>query len=602
MIGKSFIIFFYKNLQNGKTGGSVVIFFSLALLFILSATYFYWFHSDIFFYQENRSLFIFSSEYLQKFTKKPGGLLEYAANFLTQWYFNTVSGSLLVSSLFVLVCIVFIEINKQLSADKSFSLVFVLLPSCLLLVLQKSYDHLMYNNIGFLVVAIWFLFSVFMENKRLGLIIPGLFPFFFYIAGSFALIYLGMYIIYGIFYQKGIQSFTKPVSLTLIAFLTFLLFKEVLFLQPVNHLLRYPIPIINFSGLPVFLYLLCGYIILFPLVIKTIGLVKQNKKISGVLPLITVLIVFLTTLCILSRPLDPVLANIIEFEKFVNKQDWDSIIKQHESTPATNIAGQYYYNLALSEKGQLCDRLFYSRQDFGTGSLALPHDDKIIDKDVYFYYAVGLINEAHHLAVESMVKNGYIPENIKFLIKTELINRNLKVAERFINVLKKTLHYRCWAEKYEKMIYDTALLYSDSELREKIKMLPKKDFFLSANDMQNIELILISNPDNKIAFEYKLARLLFEKDVEAIVKEVKKIKEMGYTRIPRYIEQAILEEMNSKKEVPDMYGLAISSETELLFKQYMRDYNLNKNIDRLLFEEKMKNSWGKTFWFYNEFR
>ena len=62
----------------------LAVYLSLGLLFSISAVYFYWFENGIFFYQENESLFIFSYEYLQKFIVKPGGLLEYAGNFLKQ--------------------------------------------------------------------------------------------------------------------------------------------------------------------------------------------------------------------------------------------------------------------------------------------------------------------------------------------------------------------------------------------------------------------------------------------------------------------------------------------------------------------------------------
>ena len=167
--------------REGKMTERFVVYLSLALLFIISVTYFYWFGNDIFFYQENKSLFIFSTEYLQKFTTKPGGLLEYAGNFLTQGYYSSVYGSLLVSSLLVLPGIIFIEINKRLSADESLSLLFILLPSCFLLLSQKDYDHSLYYNIGYLLVALWFLFSIFRVGKQHRLIILALFPLFFYV-------------------------------------------------------------------------------------------------------------------------------------------------------------------------------------------------------------------------------------------------------------------------------------------------------------------------------------------------------------------------------------------------------------------------------------
>lgn len=593
---------FDKILPEGKVSERIVIYLALYLLFTISASYFYWIDNDIFFYQEHKSLFIFSSEYLQKFTIKPGGLLEYAGNFLTQGYYNSGFGSLIVSSILVLLCIVFIKINRRLSTDRTFSLLLILLPSCLLLLLQKRYDHFMHYNLGYLLVALYFLFSIVSGRKRLNLIILGLFPVFFYLVGSFALIFSGMYIVYRVIYEKGILRYLLPVFLVGIVFFTFIIFKEVIFLQPVDRLLRFPLSIIDLSGLPALLYLLCGYFILFPWFLKTSGLFKVNKKFTIVIPLATVLAVFPITGFLLSKDNDPDLANLIHLEKSVFEQDWDAVIQQNKRSPSTDITGQYYYNLALSSKGQLCDRLFFGPQDFGAESLSLPNDKEQTKRSVYFFYTIGLISEAHHQAYESMVIYGHSPESIKLLIKTELINGNYKIADRYINILKKTLHYRGWAEEYEMMLDNPALINSDTELGEKIKLLPKRDFFVRQNDKQNIELILIANPGNKRAFEYKMARFLLEKDLREVVEEVKKMKEIGYTYIPRHIEEAVLAFKSFNQEIPDLGGLTVSSKTELRFKQYLTAFDLNKNSNISQLKKEMKKVWGDTFWYYLQFK
>lgn len=189
---------------------------SLLLLFIISIAYFYWIGNNIFFYQEKKSLFIFSYDYLQKFIIKPGGLLEYAGNFFTQFYYNPLYGSLVLSSIFLLLAFVFIQINKLLSNERSYSIFLILFPSCLLILLQKRNDHLMHFNIGYLLVAFWFLFSILLEVRRLGFIVFVLFPVFYYLAGSFALIYLGIYVIYGVFIKQVLKGFSFQFLLSLL--------------------------------------------------------------------------------------------------------------------------------------------------------------------------------------------------------------------------------------------------------------------------------------------------------------------------------------------------------------------------------------------------
>ena len=123
--------------------------------------------------------------------------------------------------------------------------------------------------------------------------------------------------------------------------------------------------------------------------------------------------------------------------------------------------------------------MFFGRQSYGSKALTLTRDNDQSYRAMYFYYAVGLTCEAHHLAYELMVQHGYRPENIKMLIKTEMINGNFKVAERYINVLKKTMHYKKWSEKYEKMLFTPDLVNSDPELGGKIRLLPGMIFSFS---------------------------------------------------------------------------------------------------------------------------
>ncbi|MCE5348214.1 MAG: DUF6057 family protein [Bacteroidales bacterium] len=588
-----------KIIPERKIYGKFIVWLSLALLFIISAIYFYWFSNGLLFYQENRSLFIFSGEYLQKFASEPGGLLEYAGNFLAQGYFNTIYGALLISSLLILPGIILINISKRLSAYKSFSLLLILFPSCILLLVQTNYDHFIHNNLGYLFVMLWFLISILPEKKHIRFFILVLFPVFFYLAGCFALVYLGMYIVYVIIYEKGRLRYFLPASMLLYAFLIYVVFKNLIFLQPGDQLLRYPLPFINISKVPALLSILGVFVIFFPLFVK-ISELFTKKKYANIIPFATMLTVLPITVLLLCRKYDPDLENLVQLEKAVSNQDWNLVIRQHENFPSTNVIGQYYYNLALSEKDQLCDRLFFGRQDFGAKALTLPRDNAHINRAVHFYYTVGLISEAHHLAYESMVGFGYRPENIKLLIKTELIDGNYKIAERYINVLKKTLHYRNWAAKYEKMLNNHALVYSDPELGEKIRMLPKRDFFLGPDDAQNIGLIVAANPNNKRAFEYKMARFLLDKNYKAVVNEVKKMGAMGYTSIPRHIEEAVVGFENLTNESPDLGGLFVSPETEARFFQYGTLYNQNSGHKSLL-EKAMKKAAGNTFWYYLQF-
>ena len=579
--------------------GNTILVFSFCSLFIISFLYFFFFEKGIFFYQENSSLFIYTSDYLEGFSSKPGGLLVYAGNFLTQFYFNPLYGALTLSGLLILQGIVFISIGKLLHVNKSISLLLFLFPEFVLLLLQTHYDTFVQNSLGYLIVTLWFLISIATGKKLVQYITAGLFPVLYYLTGSFAFIYIGISVIYSLIYNRGLYRIYYTSFLLFISFLTFITFKNYLFLQPSNRLLSYPLLFSDISKISAWSYLFSGIIIFFPILIRVSGMIKLSARAEAYSPAIIILILFPSLFLFLNKSYEPEYEKLMRLEKLVYERNWEEIIRECEKSSPENIVGEYYYNLSLIEKGQLCSRLFYIPQNYGSLSLPLQRDNIQMFRALYFYYAIGLTGEAHHLAFELMVQHGHRPESIKMLIKTELINGNYKIAERYINILNKTLHYRNWAEKYEKMLTNPQLISSDPELSQKLTLLPGKDFFIMGSDTRNLDLLFEANPSNIRAFESKMARLLLEKDLLEIISEVKKMKGVGYLYLPRHIEEAVVAYRYFSKQIPDIGGLALRPETETRFKEYLATYNRYQGKNDL-FDRAMKME-KQTFWYYLQF-
>jgi hypothetical protein len=573
-------------------------YYLLASLFIISGLYFYLFGNNIFFYQENLTLFVFSCDYLKQFTSKPGGLLEYAGNFLSQGYFNNIYGTFILSVIFTSIAIIFLKINKKLSPDRSFSLLFAALVSCFLILMQTNINYLMHNNLGFLLTGLYFLFSISSDKKISRILVLAFFPLFFYITGAYAWIYLGMYIFYYVLKKKVIY----PICLLIIAGLSLLLFKEIIFLQPWSELLYYPMPLKGYFNNPVILWLLFLLFVFYPVFINLTRLINIRENYIRTISTFSVLFTLLLTIFLLSKIYNQDVADLFKLEKMFFARDWNGVIKQQETYQSKNPVAQYYYNTALSESGMLCDRLFFAPQDYGTRSISIPWNSQInmnkMFRGVYFYYSIGLINEAHRWAFESMVIQGYRPENIKLLIKTDLINGHYKVAEKYITVLKKTLHYRNWVKKYEAMLENPELINSDPELGGKIKLKPQDDFIVRIrNPQKNITSLLQSNPGNKRAFEYKIAWLMLEKNIEGILNEIRRLTEMNYSKIPRHIEEAALLLKANIGPLPELNRLSISNETESRFSKYMSStmyFDRAKSPGGSGVQKELRN----TFWYY----
>jgi hypothetical protein len=457
-------------------------------------------------------------------------------------------------------------------------------------------------NLGFLMLLIFYLFLVSSPEKYRHILVLIMFPVFYYLVGAYAMIFGILYIIHNFFLEKGVQRFINSSLLLIIAALTYLISWKFIFLQPALQLILSPLPLLKDSTYRMTFIILAGYLAFYPLISKYAIRLKDrifNTKINS---LLSVGIVFVASVLLLFRIYNPQTARVVELERLVFKGKWAEAIRVQEKKPARNLISQYFYNIALSETGQLCDRLFLGSQDFGTGSLVLPWGDEHLDRGGYFYYSIGLTNEAHRWAYEEMVVYGYRPQNIIMLAKTSLISGDYGEARKYINILKKTVYYRDQASKFEKMADNPELIKSDPELREKLELLPKSNFFIKFSEPQtNLPLVLDSGPDNRKAFEYYIAGLLLTKNVESVVENIKKLKPMGYTKIPRHIEEAAMVYYNSTKIVPDLGGLTMSSETQARFTLYFKAYvAARKNPETG--KAKMEQGFGDSFWYYFHFK
>jgi hypothetical protein len=570
--------------------------FACISLLVISLVYTLLLGRGIFYFQESRVLFIFSTGYVSNFTNIPGGLLVYAGNFLTQFYYYPVIGSAIYA---LLLCLSFHVFRKLTLVSDAGQLPVLLayLPVSAVLLLQSEYYFHIYHLLGFILSSGWFIIS---SRRFSGPFRILSFPFLYFLTGSYAFIFALMISIHSVYFTRAKLRLIRLSSITVVCAVTYFIFREFVFLQQNDRFLTYPLFVSENGKMNIVFILLSSYLVLLPVISDIISKSVSGKAAGRYAVPVGLILTVLAVVIFLLNTYDPVIANVSRFDRLAEERNWDAIILEHEKIQSDNVIEQYYYNLSLAEKGELCSRMFFGRQSNGSLALTLARTDEQSHRSMLFYYAVGLSCEAHRLAYEQMVQHGYRPDNIKMLILTDLIGGNYAVAERYIRVMKKTLFYRIWVQKYERMPGRPDAIKADHELGRQISLLPLKDFYIQSDDFRNIDMLLESNPGNIPAFEYYLARLLCEKDLVEIGKEVRKLKEKGYQRIPRHIEEAIVSLVNVTGEFPDLGGLEISKETDQRFLAYFDRLKAFHN-DRKLVQKGIKKEERNTFWFYLQF-
>jgi hypothetical protein len=582
--------------ENINNNNRFLHFLPFVIFFTGSFLFFGFFADYVEFYQEKLSLFIFSHDYLIDNLSQPGSLLIYLGRFLTTFYYSPVAGAAIISLIICLIIYMISVIIRFLTEKES-----ILLPlffGTAFFILQTNYHYLLYNNLGVLLQLVFFYLAI----KYLKGFIPVIiFPFWYFFTGGFAWIFGLMYVLY--LALKSIRKeWPKIVSLFALCFLVIYLLKEFFLFQTFKNLLIFPLSDEGTGSQIKFFIPVMALIILIPLTVK-IKIrfpfwVKQKESLK-------IIIITLISLLLVSVPallrFDKVNKEYFHAEKLFLQGRFNELTGYITKHPTTNRLTIFLNNIALCETGKLDDQLFHFPQSPDGQSLFLKWEmyGEILRRGGYFYYTTGMINEAQRWAFENMVMKGITPEDLRMLIKTEIINGNYKVASKYIPILKKTLFYRNEAKAYERLLFDDKAVGSDPELGPRRKEKIEHDFFsITDNPYVNLEMVLSLDSLNRKAYEYKMAYLMLTEDYIGIASGLAKLESLGFKKIPVHLEEAAMVYKLSKSgSLPDMGSLKIDPQTEARFNQFLQTFQSYGNNLKTA-QPFLKQKFGNTFWYY----
>lgn len=569
------------------------------IFFLGSFVFFGFFSTYIFFYQEKSALFIFSIDFLRENLQQPGGFLVWLGKILSTFYYYPVPGAIILSTLLTLSISVASKIINELTGITNRLVPFLI--GSVLFYLQTDYRFFLFNITGLLIQLTVFLAALKCRSFLNGWMAVLFAPLIYFLTGGFALVYLLITTIYLVLSRTD-HGWLRIIGLWSLMLIVFYLSAAFIFFQPGKTLITFPFSDANTGSQQILFIAVTGLIALIPLISRVRISVPEKFSSYHFLPeLFTATIVILVIVITGMRRLDIKTKQYFEVEKLFFEGRFNDVIDYNTANPSSNILTIYFNNIALCEKGKLDDLLFHFPQSPDGRSLFLKWEmaAEVLNRGGYFYYTIGMINEAHRWAFENMVMKGYTSEGMKMLIKTDLINGNYEVATKYINLLKKTLFYRKEAKSFEKLLFSDAAINSDDELGKKRKNRIESDFFsITNNPYINLEIILASDSMNRNAFEYKMAYMLLKKNYKGIAHDLPRFGEFGFTRLPVHTEEAAIAlAVSNKGKLPDTGNLQISKNTEERWNQYLGVLQQYGN-DIKSAEPVLKRRFGDTFWYY----
>lgn len=579
-----------------------------AIFFTGLFIFYSFFYNSHFHFEEQFQLFLLTGDFFLEKISHPGGFSGYAGGFLTQFYYISFIGPLILTGLLFALQQIMKNILSVLNPDKElFPLSYI--PSLLGAMIMCNEFYPLSAIAGFLVAMLAGLIYINIKvDKYRFLAGTAAIPVVYWLAGgSFMSLILVMLmyemLLYIDFRKKGKGTY-KLRGWYFLAYLVVgagvpLLVRQYIILQPLMMTFMSEFYYNILSGIPTAVLVL---FILPPVLLPLVFFIHVKQK-RGTFAIIFQSAAFLV-LCFLGfRSFANFEAEeIMTYDFLTRNRKWEEVVKYAERKPPRNFLSLAMLNLSLAKTGQLGDRMF-SYDQHGVNGLFLPFNKEYVAPLMgsEIFYHIGLINASQEYAFESMETIPNLDKsarNLKRLAETNLINGQYEVSRKYLSLLEKTIFYRKWAKRAMTYLYNEEKINNDPDWGEKRKFMVQGDYFFHVQNIEaSLNRMIKEHPGNKIAFEYLMAFYMINKDLRNFMNCVPAMETINYKTVPVSYQEAILYIIGLSESDPfSKSPQYISQGTKSRMKAYADIYTSYRDA-----RERLKKNFSGTYWYYLHF-
>ncbi len=588
---KNLMIKSWKPLLSLLFGVAVVIFWSVPYMSGLC-------------FQEQYQMFLFDIGYFLERIVLPGGLADYISEFLVQFYYMPVLGGTIIALLLMSIQAISWGLMKQYgmkAVSPGYLLSFV--PSIVLWCAMGDQNLLL----SFVVALSGALLMGWIHNRFHNRLVKVVFELVstalvYWLLGPVVFLYAALMI--GDTLMKGKQNGHILASL---GYSACLLILTVAWILLTTQSLQYPLYRI-FSGLNYYRYPgtvspLPLDVMIWTVVVVFFGMVPDGhawiKKLqqSKVVMVLAYVLVIVASWFGIKASFDAMTYDLIDYDFLVRTEQWDKIIEKAEKKPATTPLGVSCVNLALSQKGQLADRLFEFYQNGGEGLFPTFTRDMISPvSTAEIFFRLGMVNDAERYMFEAQEAIPNYRKSARLtrrIIECEIINGNYKVAAKLLRRLQKTLFYSNWANQTmallgnEKAINQHPIYGKLRKYREK-----KQDFLFSDREMdQMLGLLFLNDNHNRMAYEYLVCYELLQRDMEKFMQYYPLGRFVGYDHIPRSFQEILIGNWMKTHSDPRTIPYSVDAQNVNNTLNFIQLYMQNPKDPQLSQQPYVSNAW-----------
>ena len=215
---------------------------------------------------------------------------------------------------------------------------------------------------------------------------------------------------------------------------------------------------------------------------------------------------------------DQEMYELIRMDYLVRNERWDEIVKRAGEYQVRTPFWSNCVNLALSQKRQLADRMFDFYQS-GEDALIMPRvrDLTSMLPSAEAFWRLGMVNSSQRYMFdtqESILNGRKSVRCTKRIAECMIVNGHYQTAAKQIDLLKKSLFYRSWAEEAEAQMKDETKINTHPVYGRLRQLRYRENFLYSYEEMDKmLGLLFMNNNQNMMALDYFLAQLLLKGDM-----------------------------------------------------------------------------------------
>ena len=588
---KNLMIKIWKPLLSLLFGVAVVIFWAVPFVGGLC-------------FQEQYQMFLFDTGYFLERIVLPGGLADYISEFLVQFYYMPVLGGAIIALLLMGIQAAVWGLMKQYGARHDFpGYLLSFLPSIALWCAMGDQNVLL----SFVVALFGALVIGWIHNRFHNRLVKVVFELVstalvYWFLGPVVFVYVVLMI--GDTLKNALQ---KGNVLSGIGYSVCILILTIAWILLSTQTLQYPVSRLflglNYYRYPGVTFLLIYIVMALAAFIPFLGMVHPHssalqkwQKSKWVMAVAYVIVLF-ASVCGIRTSFDELTYEMIDYDFWIRTEQWNKIIEHAEKKPATSPLGVSSVNLALSQTGQLPDRLFEFYQNGAEG--LFPAFSRDMTSPVFtseVFYRLGMVNDAERYMFEAQEAIPNFRKSARLtrrIAECEIINGNYEVAAKLLRRLQKTIFYSNWANQTmallgnEKAINRHPIYGKLRKYREK-----KQDFLFSDREMdQMLGLLFLNDKSNKMAYEYLMCYVLLQRDLNKFMQYYPLGRFVGYDHIPRTFQEILIGNWMKTHSDPRTIPYSVDAQNVNNTLNFIQLYMQNPKDPQLNQQPYVSNAW-----------